>query len=236
MPRAPEAGCHGCSFQTQCKCGRTRFVVSTERKNGRVVVHTIHDIEEAACQAADTEDAPLSEPPSERRLSEASLEWGKAQLDVPFVTSALDLGLPTHVALSPPLVDDPHTAAVSLQPAASTAVAVAMLGVAAAAQPAPLPRSPRVRFAGAGRTSRYFTWEEVRQHCTIDDLWLVAHGSVYDVTDFVREHPGGVRSLLRHAGKDCTEDFDFHSKSAQHKWRKYRIGRIQRPRSRCVIS
>jgi cytochrome b involved in lipid metabolism len=31
----------------------------------------------------------------------------------------------------------------------------------------------------------------VKKHATPDDLWLVIHGSVYDVTSFLKDHPGG---------------------------------------------
>lgn len=37
-----------------------------------------------------------------------------------------------------------------------------------------------------------FTWEEIRKHNSLKNgLWLVIHGSVYDVTHFALEHPGG---------------------------------------------
>ncbi|TDZ74212.1 Cytochrome b2 [Colletotrichum trifolii] len=49
------------------------------------------------------------------------------------------------------------------------------------------------------------TPEEVAAHNTLNDLWLVIDHTVYDFTDFVREHPGGIAVILRCAGKDATE-------------------------------
>ena len=65
---------------------------------------------------------------------------------------------------------------------------------------------------------------DVRKHTTADDCWLLAKGSVYNVTNFVKSHPGGVNSILKHAGMVCDEDFDFHSSSAQKLWSSYKIG------------
>lgn len=43
-----------------------------------------------------------------------------------------------------------------------------------------------------------FTAEEVAEHKSRDDIWFAIHGKVYDVTDFLDEHPGGeeVRFLI----------------------------------------
>lgn len=72
-----------------------------------------------------------------------------------------------------------------------------------------------------------FTICDVRRHHTATDCWLTAYGRVYDVTAFVSQHPGGARSILRHGGGECDEDFDFHSGSAQRLWRDYEIGRLR---------
>ncbi len=33
------------------------------------------------------------------------------------------------------------------------------------------------------------------------DTWIVIHGMVYDVTNFLNSHPGGPESILQRAGK-----------------------------------
>ena len=46
--------------------------------------------------------------------------------------------------------------------------------------------------------------EEVRRHCSRDDAWMVLRGLVYDVTRYLRYHPGSVEEMLRAAGDDGT--------------------------------
>eukprot|EP00887_Chlorella_sp_A99_P002023 scaffold18.g2023.t1 len=49
---------------------------------------------------------------------------------------------------------------------------------------------------------------------------------VYDVTQFLDEHPGGYDIVVSNAGKDATEDFDEigHSKTANEMLAQYLIG------------
>ncbi|KAL2825059.1 oxidoreductase [Aspergillus cavernicola] len=48
---------------------------------------------------------------------------------------------------------------------------------------------------------------EVRQHSTRQSCWVIINGTVYDVTAFVNDHPGGASILLKYAGRDATEAF-----------------------------
>ncbi|EGV63279.1 FMN-dependent dehydrogenase/cytochrome heme-binding domain [Yamadazyma tenuis] len=50
--------------------------------------------------------------------------------------------------------------------------------------------------------------EEVRKHNSKADCWVIIHNKVYDVTDFLSEHPGGSGIILKYAGKDATKAFD----------------------------
>ncbi|RDW74075.1 hypothetical protein BP5796_07517 [Coleophoma crateriformis] len=56
--------------------------------------------------------------------------------------------------------------------------------------------------------TKYFDAMEVTGHNKPDDCWVVLYGNVYDVTDFLPNHPGGERAILRLAGRDATEDYD----------------------------
>ncbi|KAI1739435.1 FMN-dependent dehydrogenase [Xylaria scruposa] len=49
---------------------------------------------------------------------------------------------------------------------------------------------------------------EVAKHDSKESCWVVIHGKVYDVTEFLPEHPGGMKIILKYAGKDATEEFD----------------------------
>lgn len=46
------------------------------------------------------------------------------------------------------------------------------------------------------------TLEELASHRTKDDCWQAYGGKVYDVTRFLKYHPGGVPEMMRAAGKD----------------------------------
>ncbi|KAA8650265.1 hypothetical protein EYZ11_003826 [Aspergillus tanneri] len=52
------------------------------------------------------------------------------------------------------------------------------------------------------------TGAEVAQHNSRESCWVVVHGKAYDVTEFLPEHPGGQKIILKYAGKDATEEFD----------------------------
>ncbi|KAI1325499.1 FMN-dependent dehydrogenase-domain-containing protein [Xylariaceae sp. FL0255] len=49
---------------------------------------------------------------------------------------------------------------------------------------------------------------EIAKHDSKDSCWVVIHGKAYDVTEFLPEHPGGMKIILKYAGKDATEEFD----------------------------
>lgn len=48
---------------------------------------------------------------------------------------------------------------------------------------------------------------EVSEHATQTDAWSVFNGRVYNITPYLFYHPGGVKELMRVAGKDGTELF-----------------------------
>ncbi|KAF8841744.1 glyoxylate dehydrogenase [Paxillus ammoniavirescens] len=50
--------------------------------------------------------------------------------------------------------------------------------------------------------------QAVAEHATAASCWIIVHGKVYDVTEFLPEHPGGSKIILKYAGKDATEAYD----------------------------
>jgi len=54
-----------------------------------------------------------------------------------------------------------------------------------------------------------YTMEEVAKHKVKGDCWVVLHGRVLNVTDFLKDHPGGELAILTFGGKDATEEFDM---------------------------
>ncbi|XP_051159597.1 cytochrome b5-like [Leptopilina boulardi] len=59
-------------------------------------------------------------------------------------------------------------------------------------------------------------------------VYVVLHKNVYDLTDYIREHPGGEELIMEFAGKDGTKGFnDFgHSSDARSYMKKFKIGEL----------
>jgi len=56
--------------------------------------------------------------------------------------------------------------------------------------------------------SQTFTPADVASHNTVDKgLYIIVDNNVFDVTNFVDEHPGGAKILKRVAGKDASKQF-----------------------------
>ena len=70
---------------------------------------------------------------------------------------------------------------------------------------------------------------EVSQHCHPHDVWLIIDGRVYDVSDFVEEHPGGVDAILRRPGQDNSEGFNGpqHPEKVHQLIGEYYIGTVR---------
>ena len=55
------------------------------------------------------------------------------------------------------------------------------------------------------RSGKKFTWEELASHNKADDAYVAVRGNVYDITNFIKRHPGGQDILLFAAGRDATQ-------------------------------
>lgn len=68
----------------------------------------------------------------------------------------------------------------------------------------------------AGESKKtYITSDELKKHNKPDDLWLSIQGKVYDVTEWIKHHPGGDIPIINLAGQDVTDAFiAFHPGSA----------------------
>jgi len=78
---------------------------------------------------------------------------------------------------------------------------------------------------------RIFTPEDVEEHASLKSCWVTRDGKVYDVTQFLPDHPGGDDLILKYAGKDVGEimkdstEHD-HSDSAYGMLDEFIIGRL----------
>ncbi|KAL4925896.1 cytochrome b5-like heme/steroid binding domain-containing protein [Aspergillus undulatus] len=78
--------------------------------------------------------------------------------------------------------------------------------------------------------SKTFTPADVASHNSPDKgLYIIVDSAVYDVTNFVDEHPGGAKILKRVAGKDASKQFwKYHNDSVLKKYSpKLKIGDVK---------
>jgi hypothetical protein len=61
----------------------------------------------------------------------------------------------------------------------------------------------------AAAPSAQFSLDDVATHNNKSDCWVVLHDRVLDVTDFLKDHPGGELAIITFAGKDATAEFDM---------------------------
>ncbi|KGO37481.1 Cytochrome b5 [Penicillium expansum] len=76
---------------------------------------------------------------------------------------------------------------------------------------------------------KVFSVDDVASHKDRTDLWVIIHGKVYDLTKYVRDHPGGADVLYDVAGVDATEAYDEvgHSEDADEILKTFLIGTVK---------
>ncbi|CAN8098178.1 unnamed protein product [Discula destructiva] len=79
-------------------------------------------------------------------------------------------------------------------------------------------------------SEKEYTYQDVAEHNTKKDLFMVIHDKVYDAAKFVDEHPGGEEVLLDVAGQDATEAFEDvgHSDEARETLDQLLVGSLKR--------
>ena len=78
---------------------------------------------------------------------------------------------------------------------------------------------------------RILTPTDVATHNTASSCWVSRAGKVYDVSQFLNDHPGGDDLILAYAGKDVEEAMKDkleheHSESAYDMLDEYLVGRL----------
>lgn len=77
-------------------------------------------------------------------------------------------------------------------------------------------------------SEKAYSVEEVAKHNSEDDLWVIISNKVYDLTKFVKYHPGGIQPLLQFAGKDATNIFySVHRTEVLERYAKFEIGVLE---------
>ena len=63
--------------------------------------------------------------------------------------------------------------------------------------------------AAASKRDTEYTLADVAKHNSEKDCWVVVNGQVLNVTDFLKDHPGGKKAILLFAGRDASEEFNM---------------------------
>ncbi len=68
----------------------------------------------------------------------------------------------------------------------------------------------------------------VSQHSLASDCWVTAGNNVYNVTSYIKSHPGGQSNITRYCGQDIAAAFasQGHSANASSIFASYKIGTI----------
>lgn len=79
------------------------------------------------------------------------------------------------------------------------------------------------------KQTKYYSFEEVKQHNTKGDYWVVIDDSVYDLSKWAPHHPGGELPIRYMAGRECSDVFKaFHNSSIREtKLPVFKIGEIR---------
>lgn len=88
--------------------------------------------------------------------------------------------------------------------------------------------------------TKEFTRQEValRDGKNGNPIWIIIRDVVYDVTDYVEDHPGGPELVTDFAGRDGTKDFDDfgHSSTAMEMLKQYKVGELNYVSSMMILS
>ena len=75
-----------------------------------------------------------------------------------------------------------------------------------------------------------YTYDDIKTCIHRGVMLIITDDKVYDVTNFIAQHPGGAESLLSRVDghSDCTRDKSFHSIDARSEWDKLCVGKLCR--------
>ncbi|KAF4683858.1 Delta 8 Fatty Acid Desaturase [Perkinsus olseni] len=92
------------------------------------------------------------------------------------------------------------------------------------------PKSRKSRDSSSSAELPLYTWEEVARHASRESCWIVVDGFVYDLTNWLDRHPGGILPILNCAGDvDATDVFiaNHPPKVVKRILPAFKIGRLQ---------
>jgi cytochrome b involved in lipid metabolism len=71
---------------------------------------------------------------------------------------------------------------------------------------------------------KYYSQYDISNMRKNNRIILIRKNTVYDVTNFIKDHPGGKNSIIKNHYKDNQINYNYHSNQAKKLWEKYKIG------------
>jgi hypothetical protein len=65
-------------------------------------------------------------------------------------------------------------------------------------------------------TAKAFTSDEVAKHNNANDCWLIISNKVYDLTNYLNQHPGNAATILPYCGQDGTQGYATKDRGQSH--------------------
>ena len=77
-------------------------------------------------------------------------------------------------------------------------------------------------------SNQKITFEELRKHNTEQDCWIAIRGKVYNATEWLPKHPGGIDTIALNAGRDATTLFEaYHPLKTTEMLPKFYVGELE---------
>lgn len=150
-----------------------------------------------------------------------------------FVLALVGTSVASRLSQAPSTESNPPTSS------DSTAVAAPTAALNSPTASPLLPTAP-VAPPGSGATPTEapaksgYTYVDVAKHASPADCWIVVRDRVYDVTSYLRSHPGGSGTITPWCGKESTVAYETedgagtHSSRANQLLQNYYIGDLRR--------
>ena len=90
--------------------------------------------------------------------------------------------------------------------------------------------APAAQASGASTVSaKKYTITQVKKHTTSSNCWTTVNGNVYNLTGWIKQHPGGASRIIGMCGKDATRAYNAqhnNSAAASRSLAAYKIGTL----------
>lgn len=69
---------------------------------------------------------------------------------------------------------------------------------------------------------------EILKRESVEETWIICNKAVFDVTEYMADHPGGMRCLAKRCKnlQDTQDDYNFHSSGAKKQWSRLKVGEL----------